>query len=86
MRTGSIIIFHLSKLWKAKFSILCDVIFLVRMQEKFDIDQGFNCHSVSRSIYLSSEGGRGRGRGRGKGGKGGKEGGGECSAGPQVSS
>ena len=24
---GSIIIFHLSKLWKAKFSILCDVIF-----------------------------------------------------------
>ena len=28
-----IIIFHLSKLWKAKFSILCDVIFLVRLQE-----------------------------------------------------
>ena len=28
-----IIIFHLSKLWKAKFSILCDVIFLARLQE-----------------------------------------------------
>ena len=27
MRIGSIIIFHLSKLWKAKFFILCDVIF-----------------------------------------------------------
>ena len=26
------IIFHLSKLWKAKFSILCDVIFLVRLR------------------------------------------------------
>ena len=34
-----IIIFHLSKLWKAKFSLLCDVIFLVRLQEKFDIDR-----------------------------------------------
>ena len=33
-----IIIFHLSKLWKAKFSLLCDVIFLLRLQEKFDID------------------------------------------------
>ena len=30
VRIGSIIIFHLSKLWKAKFVILCDVIFLVR--------------------------------------------------------
>ena len=39
MRIGSIIIFHLSKLWKAKFFILCDVIFLVRLQETFDIDQ-----------------------------------------------
>ena len=27
VRRGSIIIFHLSKLWKAKFSIPCDVIF-----------------------------------------------------------
>ena len=32
------IIFHLSKLRKVKFSILCDVIFLVRLQGKFDID------------------------------------------------
>ena len=35
---GSKITINLSKLWKAKFSILCDVIFLVRLQEKFDID------------------------------------------------
>ena len=34
---GSIIIFHLSKLWKAKFLILCDVIFLVRLQGEFEI-------------------------------------------------
>ena len=34
----SIIIFHLSKLWKAKFFILCDVIFLVKLRGKFDID------------------------------------------------
>ena len=39
MRIGSMILFHLSKLWKAKFSLLCDVIFLVRPQGKFDIDQ-----------------------------------------------
>ena len=34
----TIIIFHLSKLWKVKFSILCDSIFLVRLRGKFDID------------------------------------------------
>ena len=39
VRTGSIIIFPLNKLWKAKFSLLCDVIFLVRLQEKFEIDR-----------------------------------------------
>ena len=33
-----IIIFHLSKLWKAKVFTLCDVIFLVRLQRKFEID------------------------------------------------
>ena len=33
-----IITFHLSKLWKVKFSILCGVIFLVRLQGNFDID------------------------------------------------
>ena len=39
VRIGSIIIFHLSKL--KKFSILCDVIFLVRLQGKFDIDHSW---------------------------------------------
>ena len=38
MRIGSIIIFHLSELWKAKFFILCDVIFLMRLQGEFEID------------------------------------------------
>ena len=37
-RICSIIIFHLSKLLKVKFSLLCAVIFLVRLQEKFDSD------------------------------------------------
>ena len=37
-RICSIITFHLSKLSKVKFSILCDVIFLVRLQGNFDID------------------------------------------------
>ena len=38
VRIGSIIIFILSKLWKGTFLILWDVILLVRLQEKFDID------------------------------------------------
>ena len=38
MRICIKIIFHLSKLWKAKFSLLCDVIFLVGLEGKFDID------------------------------------------------
>ena len=33
-----IITFHLSKLGNTRFSILCDVVFLVRLQEKFEID------------------------------------------------
>ena len=41
VRIGSTIIFHLSKLWKAKFFILCDVIFLVRLQGKFEIDHSW---------------------------------------------
>ena len=42
VRIGSIIIFHLSKLKKAnEFSILCDVIFLVRLQGKFGIDHSW---------------------------------------------
>ena len=35
------IISHLNKLWKAKFFTLCDVIFLVRLQEKFEIDHSW---------------------------------------------
>ena len=38
VRICSIITFYLSKLWKAKFSLLCDVIFLVGLEGKFDID------------------------------------------------
>ena len=38
----SIFIFHHSKLWKAKFFILCDVIFLVRLQGKFEIDHSWS--------------------------------------------
>ena len=34
-----IIIFHMSKLWKVKFSLLCDVIFQVGLQEKFDSER-----------------------------------------------
>ena len=37
VRIGSVIIFHLSKLWKAKFFILWDVIILARLQGKFEI-------------------------------------------------
>ena len=37
-RICSTITFNLSKLWKVKFSILCDVIFLVILQGNFDID------------------------------------------------
>ena len=59
---SSIIIFQLSKLWKAKFFILCDVIFLVRLQEEFGIDhswewnggdlitQRFSSHSSSNAV------------------------------------
>ena len=41
VRIGSVIIRHLSELWKAKFFILCDVIFLVRLQGKFAIDHSW---------------------------------------------
>ena len=40
-RICSIITFHLSKLGKVKFSILCNVIFLVRLQGNFDIDHSW---------------------------------------------
>ena len=35
------IVFHPSKLWKSKFFILCDTIFLVRWQGKFEIDHSW---------------------------------------------
>ena len=38
---GGTVIFHLSKLWKGTFSILCNVIFLVRLQGNFDIDHSY---------------------------------------------
>ena len=38
VRIGSAIIFHLSK---DKFSLLCDVIFLVRLQGKLEIDHSW---------------------------------------------
>ena len=44
VRIGSIIIFRLSKLYKAiqaKFFILCDAIFLVRLKANFEIDQSW---------------------------------------------
>ena len=37
----NVIVFHLSKLWKAKFSMLCDVIILVRQQGKFEVDHSW---------------------------------------------
>ena len=39
--TAGIIIFHLSKLWQTKFFILCDVIFLVKLQGIFAFDQSW---------------------------------------------
>ena len=54
-RICSIIIFHLSKLWKVKFSILCDVVFLVRLQGKFDIDHSWEWKGKT-SQYLASTG------------------------------
>ena len=43
VRIGNIIISYLSKLWRVKFFIhrLCDAIFLVRLQEKFEIDHSW---------------------------------------------
>ena len=38
-----IFIFHLSRLWKGKFFILCDVIFLMMLQEKCGIDHSCEC-------------------------------------------
>ena len=46
VRIGSIIIFHLSKLWKAT---VCGVIFLVRVRAKFEVD-----HSWERQGHTST--------------------------------
>ena len=39
---NSIIVFHLSKLSKAKFSILCDVIILARQQGEIEVDHSWD--------------------------------------------
>ena len=47
-------IFHLSKLWKATFSILCDVTFLVRLRWKFDIDHSWEWKGWGCLFFLSN--------------------------------
>ena len=37
LRIGSIIIFRVSELWNANFSIWCGVILLVSLEEKFEM-------------------------------------------------
>ena len=54
VRICSIITFHLSKLWKVKFSILCDVIFLVRLEENFDIDHSQEWKGLNYCCYRDS--------------------------------
>ena len=60
VRIGSIILFHLSKLWKAKSFILCDVRFLVRLQGKLEIDHSWEWKTELplRALGIISEGGR----------------------------
>ena len=53
MRIGSIIILHLSKLWKATFFILCNVIFLVRLQENFGIDHSWERKDYRYTFYVT---------------------------------
>ena len=48
------IIFHLSKLWKANFSLLCDVIFLVRLQGNFDIDHSQEWKGLPRYMPVDA--------------------------------
>ena len=55
MRIGSIIIFNLSKLWKAMFFILCDVILPVRLQEKFELGHSWEWKGwILRLIFFVS--------------------------------
>ena len=55
VRNGSIIIFRLSKLWKAKFFILCGVIFLVRVQweiwNSMASRSEFQCQTILNTKY-----------------------------------
>ena len=59
VRTGSIIIFHLSKLWKAKFFILCDITFLLRLLGEFETDHSMpkktTCHEIGRKFGFFGE-------------------------------
>ena len=41
VRVGSVNSFHLNNLWKATFFILCDVIFLMRLEGKFEVDHSW---------------------------------------------
>ena len=55
MRIGSKIIINLSKPWKGKFSILCDVIFLVRLQDNFELDHSYCLELLHLQPYAISE-------------------------------
>ena len=48
------IIFHLSKLRKARFFILCDVIFLVRLLGKFEIDHSLRVKGLNNTMEDST--------------------------------
>ena len=55
VRIGSIIIFYsLSKLWKDRFSIQCDVLFLVWLQEKPEIDPQPSASPHTQSRYAAT--------------------------------
>ena len=47
------IVFHLIKLWRAKFFVVCDVILLLRLQEKFDIDHWDSTRARDRGTFIS---------------------------------
>ena len=51
--TGSRIIFHLGELWKVLF-ILCDIMFLVRLQTKFNIDHSWEWKGWRDSVVIVS--------------------------------
>ena len=44
------VILHESKPWKVKFFILCDVIFLLRLQGKFEIDHSWEWQGWSQLV------------------------------------